>query len=208
MTVKSSHYHDIICGCPCWCIQGHWQSSINSQLPENIALMSHVVWTSNPAHKHTQTTQKAKQLLYSSQHICGFAAKTYKPTSMVASSLPILYIMCCLYITDMKWTGPKSQEWGVTCPDLQLMVHTGSAAIIFLCQTPRYSFQVMRCKALRAPHDSAMVSCSLYLCSEGPKQGPFMQKLIHLFKPNSPFWQDWLYDPSSVCEMKKKKKKR
>lgn len=72
----------------------------------------------------------------------------------------------------MKWTAPQTQTRGMTCPDLELILHTGSPAVTFQRQTYRYSFQVMMCKALRAPHDCAMVSCSRYLCSIKKKKVP------------------------------------
>lgn len=59
-------------------------------------------------------------------------------------------------------------------------------------------FQVMRCKALRAPHDSAMVSCSLYLSSQKkqrkkkvPNRAWFPKSDLFLQNPVEPLWGDW-----------------
>lgn len=55
-----------------------------------------------------------------------------------------------------------------------------SAAFVLFhsSHTPRYSFQVMRCKALTVPHDSAMLRCSLYLLlsDKGPNGAQFSKK--------------------------------
>lgn len=55
-----------------------------------------------------------------------------------------------------------------------------SAAFVLFhsSHTPRYSFQVMRCKALTVPHDSAMLRCSLYLLlsDKGPNGAQFFKK--------------------------------
>lgn len=95
----------------------------------------------------------------------------------------------------MKWTGPKSHKWDVTCLDLELFVtYWISCGYFPASQLLATVFQVMRCKALRAPHDSAMVSCSLYLCSQWKSQtGPSFQKSDPFLRNSvEPFWRDWV----------------
>lgn len=100
------------------------------------------------------------------------------------------------YIKHMKWTGPKSQTWrsDLSWPGADL-TYWIKQQLLSPSQTPRDTFQVMRHKALRAPHDSAMVSCSLYLCScskKSPKQGLVSKKWSIPSNPAELLWRDWV----------------
>lgn len=93
------------------------------------------------------------------------------------AGLPRMDIMFIQHRYEMDWS--QITEMRCDLSDLELVLHTGSAAVTLPRQTPRYSFRVMRCKALRVPRDcdvSAMVSCSLYLSRKVPDGGPWFPK--------------------------------
>lgn len=87
-----------------------------------------------------------------------------------------------------------------------------SAAFVLFhsSHTPRYSFQVMRCKALTAPNDSAMLRCSLYLLlsEKDPNRAQFSkkEKKVSIFKPRRTIQKGTghdmtMHDPGSMWKL-------
>lgn len=113
------------------------------------------------------------------QYIHHFPLK-HKTQNSIGLQLDLgLYTMYIQYIHEVDRSQTPGMRPVLTRSWSCAYILESAAFVLFhSSHTPRYSFQVMRCKALTVPHDSAMLRCSLYLLlsDKGPNGAQFSKK--------------------------------
>lgn len=145
------------------------------------------------------------------QYIHNFSLK-HKTHNSIGLQLYLgLYTMYIQYIHEVDRSQTPGMRPVLTQSWSCAYILESAAFVLFhSSHTPRYSFQVMRCKALTAPHDSAMLRCSLYLLlsEKGPKGPSFpkKKKKVSIFKPRRTIPKGTvhdmtMHDPGSVWKL-------